>query len=549
MSPVRCAIYTRKSSEEGLEQDFNSLHAQREACASYVTSQASEGWTLLPDEYDDGGISGGTLDRPALQRLLADIATRKIDIVVVYKVDRLTRSLLDFAKLVEAFDKAETSFVSITQSFNTTTSMGRLTLNMLLSFAQFEREVTAERIRDKLAASKAKGMWMGGMPPLGYKPDGRTLAVVEPHAQIVRDIYTRYLEFGNVRLLADAFVNEGTRVPLRKAGTGRQFGGSWFSRGQLYAILRNPIYVGDIPHKGNVNPGLHPPLIKRQQWEAVQRHLSGHIKGSRRRGRAAAASLLAGKIFDAAGEPLVATHTTRKGKLPYRYYVSKALHLRTSTVGLRLPAIEIEEVVMQALATLLEDPLHLAELAQLSLQSADLKPAKGKAAFLRASTLEMARLLTRIDILDTSLNLVISSEAIAAGLGLSRLSKTKPQITHVCPVRLTRTGRAIRLVETSGAFATGSEGVSTPMLRLLARAQVWWKALSEGQLDPTGLAQIEGVTTSYIIKVVRVAFLSPQVVEGILSGRLRAEIDTTALLKAETISLDWKEQEKRLLVG
>ncbi|WP_139181813.1 recombinase family protein, partial [Edaphosphingomonas haloaromaticamans] len=193
MKKVRCAIYTRKSSEEGLEQDFNSLHAQREACAAYILSQASEGWTLLPDEYDDGGLSGGTLERPALQRLMKNIEAGRIDIVVVYKVDRLSRSLLDFAKLVEAFDRTNVSFVSVTQSFNTTNSMGRLTLNMLLSFAQFEREVTAERIRDKIAASKARGMWMGGNPPLGYKPDGRTLAIVEEHADVVRHIFARYL--------------------------------------------------------------------------------------------------------------------------------------------------------------------------------------------------------------------------------------------------------------------------------------------------------------------------------------------------------------------
>lgn len=208
MKAVRCAIYTRKSSEEGLEQGFNSLHAQREACAAYVLSQASEGWVLLPEVYDDGGLSGGTLERPALQRLLGDVADGKVDIIVVYKVDRLTRSLLDFAKLVEALDKAGTSFVSVTQSFNTTTSMGRLTLNMLLSFAQFEREVTAERIRDKVAASKAKGMWMGGIPPLGYRPDGRTLAIVEEHAALVREIHARYLALGNVRSVAESLAAE-----------------------------------------------------------------------------------------------------------------------------------------------------------------------------------------------------------------------------------------------------------------------------------------------------------------------------------------------------
>jgi site-specific DNA recombinase len=332
--PVRCAIYTRKSSDEGLEQDFNSLHAQREACAAYVASQASEGWQLLPEAYDDGGISGGTLERPALQQLLADIAAGKIDIVVVYKVDRLTRSLLDFAKLVEAFDKAGTSFVSITQSFNTTTSMGRLTLNMLLSFAQFEREVTAERIRDKLAASKAKGMWMGGMPPLGYKADGRTLALVEPHAALIRDIYARYLELGNVREVAEQFAAKGIVVPQRKAGTGRRFGGNPFTRGQLYAILKNPIYAGDIPHKDKVFAGNHPPLIERGLWDQVQRRLSSQVKGTRGK-RAPVSSPLAGKLFDAGGEPLLASHTTRpapggaeEGKQRYRYYVSKALHQR-----------------------------------------------------------------------------------------------------------------------------------------------------------------------------------------------------------------------------
>ena len=231
---VRCAIYTRKSSEEGLEQAFNSLDAQREACAAYILSQASEGWSALPEIYDDGGLSGGTLDRPALQRLLREIAAGRVDTVVVYKVDRLTRSLLDFSKLVEAFDTAGTSFVSVTQSFNTTTSMGRLTLNMLLSFAQFEREVTAERIRDKIAASKAKGMWMGGTPPIGYAPDGRSLAIVEQDAAMVRDVFARYLALGNVRRVAEALHAEGIGSPVRMmAKNGKTFGGLPLSRGQI----------------------------------------------------------------------------------------------------------------------------------------------------------------------------------------------------------------------------------------------------------------------------------------------------------------------------
>jgi DNA invertase Pin-like site-specific DNA recombinase len=552
MTPVRCAIYTRKSSEEGLEQDFNSLHAQREACAAYVASQASEGWQLLPNEYDDGGISGGTLARPALKQLLADIAAGEIDIVVVYKVDRLTRSLLDFSKLVEAFDQAGVSFVSITQSFNTTTSMGRLTLNMLLSFAQFEREVTAERIRDKLAASKAKGMWMGGMPPLGYKADGRTLAIVEPHAALIRDIYTRYLELGNVRRMAERFYNEGIMVPKRVAGTGRAFGGSLFSRGQLYAILRNPIYVGDIPHKDEVSPGLHLPLIEREQWEKVQQHLSGQVNGIRQRGRAASASVLAGKIFDAEGEPLLAAHTTRRGDTRYRYYVSKALHYGSASVGLRIPADEVEQAACQALAELLGDPLHLIEQVGLELSPDDLNGVVARTSEvcsqLAANKDLLARLLERVEISDSGMTLVVARDAVGAALGIPLQAEPMANLRIHVSVRLTRTGRAIRLVHSGGAPATGGES-DPALLRLITRAHVWWKVLSKGDLTPTALAAREGVTTTWVIRVARLAFLSPRVVEGVLAGKLRAGIDANALLKAGTISLDWEQQEKQLLAG
>jgi len=312
MKQVRCAIYTRKSSEEGLEQDFNSLDAQREACAAYILSQASEGWTLIPERYDDGGISGGTLARPALQRLLADVAAKRLDIIVVYKVDRLTRSLLDFSRLVEAFDASDTSFVSVTQSFNTTTSMGRLTLNMLLSFAQFEREVTAERIRDKIAASKARGMWMGGTPPLGYAPDGRSLQIIAEHAGIVRQVYQRYLALRSVRLLADELVQGGIRAPQRTTLGGKAFGGVTFSRGQLYAMLRCPTYVGEIHHQGHIHKALHSPIIDRVTWDAVQAMLADNRQGEHRKGGRAAPSLLAGKVVDGDGAPLNAAMPPRE---------------------------------------------------------------------------------------------------------------------------------------------------------------------------------------------------------------------------------------------
>ena len=343
MKTVRCAIYTRKSSDEGLEQSFNSLDAQREACAAYILSQASEGWSALPDIYDDGGISGGTLERPALQRLLSEVRAGRIDIIVVYKVDRLTRSLLDFAKLVEALDKAGTSFVSITQSFNTTTSMGRLTLNMLLSFAQFEREVTAERIRDKLAASKAKGMWMGGVPALGYRPDGRTLAIVEEHATLVRHLFERYLVLGTVRLLAQELLRDKVTIPHRTTIGGKPLGGGSFTRGQLYQILRNVTYAGQIGHKDKVYPGLHQPIIPPELFEQTRALLASNLQGTRTRALATGPSVLAGKLFDADGEPLIATHAT-KGQARYRYYISRALNEGSTTTGIRVPAREIENL-------------------------------------------------------------------------------------------------------------------------------------------------------------------------------------------------------------
>src|SRR6266566_4759517 len=259
----RCAIYTRKSSEEGLEQEFNSLHAQREACEAYIQSQRHEGWTCLRETYDDGGLSGATIDRPALQQLLADIQAGRVDIVVCYKVDRLTRSLTDFAKIVEVFDAKGVSFVSVTQQFNTTTSMGRLTLNVLLSFAQFEREVTGERIRDKIAASKQKGMWMGGLVPIGYDVIDRRLQVNQTEAETVREIFRRYLELGSVRLLMEDLNRRGIRSKVRVANNGKQSGGNPFFRGALYVLLSNPIYIGEIRHKGVRHPGLHEPIVDR----------------------------------------------------------------------------------------------------------------------------------------------------------------------------------------------------------------------------------------------------------------------------------------------
>ena len=329
---LRCALYTRKSSDEGLDQAFNSLDAQREACAAYVTSQTHEGWRLIRTHFDDGGYSGGSMDRPALQHLLAEIAAGKVDVVLVYKIDRLTRSLADFARMVELFDKHEVSFVSVTQSFNTTSSMGRLTLNVLLSFAQFEREVTGERIRDKIAASKAKGMWMGGVPPLGYdvpEDKSRTLKLNEAEAETVRLIFKQYLKLGSVRALERWLKRQGCVSKRFTSAAGKTTGGVPINRGALYHLLRNGIYLGMIHHKGVLHQGQHPPIIENALFEKVQRTLDGkrrrHAERQSERHTERASAPLAGRIFDSTGEPMSPTNSSGKSGKRYRYYVSAPL--------------------------------------------------------------------------------------------------------------------------------------------------------------------------------------------------------------------------------
>ena len=334
------------------------LGAQREASEAYIKSQAHEGWRLIRDHFDDGGYSGGSMDRPALQKLLADVEARRIDVIFVYKVDPLTRSLADFAKLVEMFDKHDVSFVSVTQSFNTTTSMGRLTLNVLLSFAQFEREVTGERIRDKIAASKKKGMWMGGVVPLGYRVEDRALHIVEAHAEIVRSLFRRYLEAGSVVRLKQQLDAEGFRLPVRIDGAGRSTGGSPLSRGHIYKILSNPIYVGRIGHKGQVHESQHQPIVSRDLWEQVQQLLSDrHGALMAKRTRQASEALLAGKLFDDRGNR-ISPSLAKKGSKRWRYYVSQAtLQGDKAKAGsiIRVPAAALEELVAEAAGKVTSD--------------------------------------------------------------------------------------------------------------------------------------------------------------------------------------------------
>ena len=344
---LRCAVYTRKSTEEGLEMEFNSLDAQRDACEAYIASQKSEGWVELADRYDDGGFSGGTLERPALKRLLADIEDGRIDVVVVYKIDRLSRSLMDFAKLVEVFDRNGVTFVSVTQSFNTTTSMGRLTLNILLSFAQFEREVIGERIRDKIAASRKRGMWMGGFVPLGYEVRDRKLVINEPEATTVRMIFERFVEVGSATTLARALAAEGVRTRR----------GRLVDKGFLYKLINNRVYIGDAVHKGTAYPGEHEAIVTRALWDKVHGILRESPRVRAGRTRAATPALLKGLIFGPTGCAMTPTHTRRGDKL-YRYYVSQSVLKRGADacpVG-RVPAAEIEGAVVDQLRGLLRAP-------------------------------------------------------------------------------------------------------------------------------------------------------------------------------------------------
>ena len=559
---VRCAIYTRKSSEEGLEQAFNSLDAQREACKAYITSQKHEGWALLPDFYDDGGISGGTMERPALKRLLADIEAGRIDTVVVYKVDRLTRSLSDFSKIVAVFDARGVSFVSITQQFNTTTSMGRLTLNMLLSFAQFEREVTGERIRDKVAASKKKGMWMGGVVPLGYEVKDRKLVVREQEAEIVRLIYSRYAELGSVRLLAAELSQKGIRgKPLTKEGS-EVSQGSLLARGALYRILSNRLYLGEVHHQGSYYSGEHEAIVDREQWDRVARLLAENRQDQKHGVTAEAPSLLAGLLRDAAGEPLTASHAS-KGNRRYRYYVSRSLLTATrddAPEGLRLPASDIETVVADQVVDLLSNPgeLHpvispyVADAARLShLNSKAEKLARSwrsletarRRAFLLSALARVIVHRERIDIEVATPGLIesLASWPNTKGLEAPHIKATgkAASITLSVPAELKRSGIGKRMVI---AGATKAEPDHS-LIKLIVKAMEIRDAVLQGRgatLD--AIATSRKITSSYATRLLRLSFLSPELVKMILDGRQPPTLTARRLLADTRLPIMWEDQ-------
>ena len=552
---LRCAIYTRKSSEEGLEQDFNSLHAQREACESFIRSQQGEGWRLVKAHYDDGGLSGGNMDRPALKRLLDDIEQKLVDVVVVYKVDRLTRSLSDFAKMVEIFDANGISFVAVTQQFNTTTSMGRLTLNVLLSFAQFEREVTGERIRDKIVASKRKGMWMGGLVPLGYEVCDQRLVINPSEAETVRQIFLRYCKLGSVRLLKDDLDRSGVQSKLRTAKSGTRSGGHSFSRGALYSLLGNPIYVGEVRHKGTRHPGQHQPIVERAVWDKTQELLHAHAARARGKTTKSMSSPLAGKLFDESGEGLTPSHAV-KGNRRYRYYVSRRLINGTasqSETGWRIPAAEIERTVATAVAATLDDRTAiLNDIEQSDSSTAHVKSILDAASTwsrrLRsgeetATTLELIidRVELRADGIQLSFNLPIETSGRLAGRGPTHL-----KLTRLIPLQMRKRGIEMKFVINNNSRA--SLRTDPALLKMIARAHCWFEDLISGRsASMVEIGKREKVGKRYVSRIIRLAFLAPDIVGQIASGCQPPELTAESLLKDRTqLPLSWESQHQML---
>ena len=554
----RCAIYTRKSSEEGLEQNFNSLHAQREACESFIKSQAGEGWRLVKTAYDDGGVSGGTMERPGLQRLLTDVREKLVDVVVVYKVDRLTRSLADFAKMVEVFDGHGVSFVAVTQQFNTTTSMGRLTLNVLLSFAQFEREVTGERIRDKIAASKKNGIWMGGTVPLGYDWCGRRLLVNPAEAATVRDIFERYLRLRSVPLLKEELIRDGIVSKVRVSKKGDQSGGQPFGRGALYELLANPIYVGEVRHRKVRHPGQQQAIVDKAVWEEVQERLRKQAAHHRTLDGKVGSSPLAGKLFDENGEPLYACGAN-KGARRYRYYVSRKVVQRSEEKtknGWRLPALEIERAVATACRQMLGDrPAIAANLQEAGVPIGDLPPAL-EAAKTKGEQLEhessgvagsLRNLIDRVQ---------LESRGIRVSLNLKRLiadpidtrDPASLTMTRFIPTEMKRRGVELSLVIEGETPAAKRPDPS--LLKAIARGHRWFHELASGRTASIReIERREGVYDSYVRRLIPLALLAPDIVQSICDGSQPATLTAEALKHTAPLPLEWTKQRQILRCG
>ncbi len=531
---IRCAIYTRKSTEEGLEQDFNSLDAQREASEAYIKSQQHEGWTLIEKHYDDGGYSGGTMERPAFKELMADIQKGEIDIVVVYKVDRLTRSLMDFAKIVEIFDGHETSFVSVTQHFNTTTSMGRLTLNILLSFAQFEREVTGERIRDKVAASKKKGMWMGGRVPIGYTRENKKLVVDEEQAEKVKDIFDQYLELRSVPKLKEYLGKENIQTRS----------GKYFGKGQLYHVLSNKVYIGKIVHKGKVYDGEHQAIIASGIFETAQKLLLENRIDKNCGEKSSSNSILAGKIFDDKNNRMSPSHSNTRGR-KYRYYVSRAISklekARFGSVS-KIPAGEIEKFVIQSIKAYLQNKKEIQKYIQ-NLDVVDQNNVFDKLANLNYTNPRLIRAILA--------KVTISKEWIEIGLYKNQIQEMLENFMYCdeipAEIKVESSNslvikKDIRIATTSrlgcNVLIISNDTEQTPMpndslIKAIVRCHFWHKLLETGAAkNVVDIQRQEGLKDKkYIRQVLSLRFLPPEITANILNGTQERDLSVQKLFK------------------
>jgi site-specific DNA recombinase len=541
MKLVRCAVYTRKSTEDGLEQEFNSLDAQREACEAFILSQKHEGWSLIPDQYDDGGFSGGNMERPGLLALMDAVGEGLVDVIVVYKVDRLTRSLADFAKILERLDAKEASFVSVTQAFNTTTSMGRLTLNVLLSFAQFEREVTGERIRDKIAASKKKGLWMGGPVPLGYEVIARKLVPVEEEAKRVRHIMRRFVASSSANELLTELAAEGLKTKIQRRASGPHKGGISFQRGSLFHLLKNPVYRGKIVHKGKLYDGEHEPIVRESLWQAVQQRLAKKAPPRKRECNAKQDAVLKGLLTDLEGRPMVPTWTS-KGARQYRYYESRRdLAGSTDPKATRYAMRTLDRHVISGLEQFLRDEHALRR------WSGEGGAAELTAIFDAART--AAESLKREGKWRTKVAALISSIRFGQDCMLVSLKSAALNLSDDgCrePLKLDLPQR--------GAFREAKLKIGdqqkiradTPQLIALMRDAQQVRQLVEASPEWSlkQIAKSEGRCRKQLARLYRVSCLSPKLVDAILQGQLDQRVSRKQLMESE-LPLGWSEQHRQ----
>ena len=540
MKPLRCAVYTRKSTEDGLEQEFNSLDSQREACEAYILSQRHEGWSLVPSHYDDGGFSGGNMERPGLKALLADVDAGLVDVIVVYKVDRLTRSLADFAKIVERLDARQASFVSVTQAFNTTTSMGRLTLNVLLSFAQFEREVTGERIRDKIAASKKKGLWMGGPVPLGYQVIERKLVPVPEEAERVREIMRRYIASTSANQLIAELMAEGIRTKVQQRTSGPHRGGIPFKRGSLFHLLSNPIYRGKIVHKGKVYDGEHEAIVDETLWDAVQARLQEKAPPRKRKNNDPQEVMLRGLLTDPEGRPMVPTYT-KKGTRRYAYYETrKDLAAKEGALApTRIAQSSIERHIVTQLTALLDDEHALRRLT--NLEEASQLAALFDAARLRR--LELEHPATRDDTVRSLIaGIAFGTSNLRIGINMLALgSQGEKPLDLPLPERKPFREAKLR-IDTTAA----TDQIDRKLVSLIAEAmEVRDLVLASPELSLNQLGKREGRCRTQLGKLFRLSWLSPRIIEAIIDGRQPSRLDRRALLEAD-LPTCWRAQERML---